>query len=381
MKNKDNTGIMSADIQHLLDSAVLSAGFSRVLKHGGNKISAYNNLLEDEWNGRQSALKFLQDGNNILDSILSLNKMLFDNSSSSFFLELVPLKPVLEGVASKFSKCMLDTDISMPGENALVLTDVFLLQDILLETAEIITGKQSDGDICINCFRKELSINDISMFHIDVEAGKFLVITMSQHVNQEIYLDEYVPLSGNIFDCSQENAMSCLRCLGMAAIHKGDVLVNKNGVENGIIILLPQAFETEDTHLNAKIKNGRPETILVVDDEDMIWEVVIDMLQELGYDVLLAGDGKEAVEICEQNSDNIDMVILDMLMPVMNAHEAFPLIQKVAPNVKILLASGYIDESDVQDLLAAGAMGFMRKPYKLKDLARKVRNILDRDKL
>ena len=82
--------------------------------------------------------------------------------------------------------------------------------------------------------------------------------------------------------------------------------------------------------------------------------------------------------IYKANTGEIDLVLMDMMMPVMNAREAYPQLKEADDNVKVLLMSGYVAEADVQDLLAAGAMGFVRKPYTLADLARRIRDVLDK---
>ena len=119
------------------------------------------------------------------------------------------------------------------------------------------------------------------------------------------------------------------------------------------------------------------ETVLVVDDEDMIWEILIENLQELGYTVILAENGEDAVEIYRENPGLVDVVILDMVMPKMNGREAFGELMKIDPAVKILLSSGYMAEGEAGDLLESGACGFLRKPYKMIDLAMEIRRILD----
>jgi CheY-like chemotaxis protein len=122
---------------------------------------------------------------------------------------------------------------------------------------------------------------------------------------------------------------------------------------------------------------GQGETILLVDDEEMIWDVISDMLSTLGYKVILAENGREAVEIYQNNPGEVDLILLDMIMPEMNAREAFFLLKKIDPEVKVLLSSGYVSEEDAQDVLNAGAQGFLRKPYRMADLAGKIRGILD----
>lgn len=118
------------------------------------------------------------------------------------------------------------------------------------------------------------------------------------------------------------------------------------------------------------------ETILVVDDEDMIWDILIENLQNLGYTVILAENGEDAVEIYKENPGLIDIVILDMVMPKMNGREAFAELRKIDENVKVILSSGFMNEGDAGDLMEGGALTFMRKPYKLIDLAKTLRKHL-----
>lgn len=126
---------------------------------------------------------------------------------------------------------------------------------------------------------------------------------------------------------------------------------------------LPQAHENE--------------TILVVDDEDAVWSFVIEALQKLGYTVILAGNGEEAVEIYKQNKDGISLVFLDMIMPKLGGHNTFYKLKAIDSNVKVLLSSGYVSEAEIEDLYEQGAKGFMHKPHKIKDLAHEIRRILD----
>jgi len=119
------------------------------------------------------------------------------------------------------------------------------------------------------------------------------------------------------------------------------------------------------------------ETILVVDDEDAIWDFVIEALQNLGYSVILAGNGEEAIEIYKNNPDEINLVFLDMIMPKLGGHSTFYQLKAVNPEVKILLSSGYVSEEEIEDLLEHGANGFLPKPHKVHVLASEIRRILD----
>jgi len=118
------------------------------------------------------------------------------------------------------------------------------------------------------------------------------------------------------------------------------------------------------------------ETILVVDDQETIWDFLIEALQRLGYQVILAENGQDAVEIYRANPGQIDLVIMDMIMPKMGGHSAFYQLRAIDPKARILLSSGYVSEDEVADLLKQGAAGFLAKPHRIATLAQELRRIL-----
>ena len=107
---------------------------------------------------------------------------------------------------------------------------------------------------------------------------------------------------------------------------------------------------------------GGHETILLVDDQETVWDFLIEALQNLGYSVILAENGLDAVEICRENPGQIDLVLLDMIMPKMGGHSTFYRIRELDPNIKVLLSSGYVAPDAVNDLLANGAAGSKHSP-------------------
>ena len=127
---------------------------------------------------------------------------------------------------------------------------------------------------------------------------------------------------------------------------------------------------------NPELPRGT-ETILIVDDHETIWDFLIDALLELGYSVLLAKNGLDAVEIYQANPKQIDLVLLDMIMPKSGGHQTFLRLKAIDPDVKVLLSSGFVSEQEVADLLEAGACGFLPKPHRLPVVTREIRRILD----
>jgi PAS domain S-box-containing protein len=119
------------------------------------------------------------------------------------------------------------------------------------------------------------------------------------------------------------------------------------------------------------------ETILFVDDEEEILNVGRKILTGLGYQVLTARDGKTSIEIYTARGDQIDMVVLDYVMPGMGGREVFEALRRLDPGVRVLLSSGYSSNNQVAHMLDRGCKGFLQKPYNTARLARKMREILD----
>jgi len=109
-------------------------------------------------------------------------------------------------------------------------------------------------------------------------------------------------------------------------------------------------------------------TILTVDDERSVTESTAALLRNQGYTVVTAKDGAEAVEYYTQSWEHIDLVILDMNMPVMNGRDTFIAMRKINPGIKAMLATGYSLDSNAQEILDEGALFHIQKPFRIHDL-------------
>ena len=119
------------------------------------------------------------------------------------------------------------------------------------------------------------------------------------------------------------------------------------------------------------------ERVLVVDDEFQVRYLLRRLLEREGYSVLLAEDGHQAVRLYRQHGDEIDLVLLDMSMPQMDGPETFERLRELDPQVRVLISSGHTADSQVQEILAAGVLGFLQKPYHISSILDKVRQALD----
>ncbi len=120
-------------------------------------------------------------------------------------------------------------------------------------------------------------------------------------------------------------------------------------------------------------------TILLVDDEEMVLDVGAQLLQSLGYSVLEARDGIEAIDIYQKNNGTIDMVFLDIVMPGMSGRDTYDRLKEINPDLKVLLSSGYDIDTQATEILDRGADSFIQKPFTLKDLSQKIKKIMGRE--
>ena len=118
------------------------------------------------------------------------------------------------------------------------------------------------------------------------------------------------------------------------------------------------------------------ETLLLVDDEEMVIEVGTLMLEKMGYTVIAAKNGEEALMRYRENKDAIHLVILDMIMPGIGGAETYEKLREVDENVKVLLSSGYCMDDQAMAILDRGCNGLMQKPFNMKTLSKKIREIL-----
>ena len=120
------------------------------------------------------------------------------------------------------------------------------------------------------------------------------------------------------------------------------------------------------------------ETVLLADDEEIVLGVGQKMLERLGFSVLTAGSGQEAVDVYKNNRQDVDLVLLDMIMPGMEAVDTYDKLKAVNPAVKVLLSSGYSLDQKASAIIDRGCDGFIQKPFNLKILEEKIGEILNK---
>jgi PAS domain S-box-containing protein len=214
-----------------------------------------------------------------------------------------------------------------------------------------------------------------------VKAGNYVKITIA---DTGIGMDE--DTQQRIFDpffttkeMGRGTGLGLASVYGIVKNHGGFINVfSKKGQGTKFEIYLPASGKAVSAPKKGseKFVEGR-ETVMLVDDEDMIIDVGTRMLKKLGYQVFIARDGKEAIEIFKKHPEEIDLVVLDMIMPKMGGGETYDRIKKIKPDVKVLLSSGFSINGQASEILNRGCNGFIQKPFNLQNLSKNLRAILE----
>ena len=177
-----------------------------------------------------------------------------------------------------------------------------------------------------------------------------------------------------------------VRGLGMAAVygvirnHDGWITVDSElGKGTRVVIYLPAAEVKvkDEKEPKSDVVSGTG-TVLLVEDEDVVIEVTQAMLEKLGYRVMAAKTGKDAIYIAQAFDGDIDLALLDIKLPDIDGGKVYRLITEARPNLKVIVFSGYTDGS-ARKILDAGARDFIQKPFSLSTLSEKLKKVLDEE--
>ena len=237
------------------------------------------------------------------------------------------------------------------------------------------------GDVYIQT--KNVTFGDEYVKPFDIKPGKYVKISVTDtgvgmdKITQERIFDPFFTTK----EMGRGTGLGLASAYGIIKNHNGFINVYSEKGEGTTFNIYIPASEKEiirELKFDKDIIKG-DETVILVDDEDMIIDVGKELLKKMGYKVLIAKSGKAAVELYEANKDEIDMVILDMIMPEIGGGDTYDRLKEINPNIKALLSSGYSINGQATEILERGCNGFIQKPFNIGELSKKMREILDKD--
>ena len=363
----------------------------------------FNNLLQAIIGNLDLALSRLPDDSNARQNIVHAvnasqhaakltNMMLAYSGKGTFVINPLSLTELVQENAAMLSASIpKNVSLNLQFENylPLIMADAGQLQQVvmnLITNASEAIGEEN-GSITLSTGVGEFDkpTLDRSRLEEKLAPGRYVWIESS---DTGCGMDEVT--MQKIFDPFFTTKFTG-RGLGMSAVlgiiraHKGAFLVESTpGAGSSMRVLFPIAdtayiekvlapFATKETVESSGCSTGN---ILIVDDEDMIREVCRDMLAEFGYVTLVASSGAEALGIIRNQTEKIDLVILDQSMPQMDGVTVFRELRRISPNIKVLLSSGYSEQEVSERFKGLGLDGFIQKPFNLTNLVDKVRRVL-----
>ena len=266
-----------------------------------------------------------------------------------------------------------------------VLGDPHQLHQVFLNLAINARDAMEGVDKPLLGFRTEIAqVTGFGDFRTPgLEPGRYLMISVSDNgvgIDEEVQRQIFEPFFTTKAR-GQGSGMGLAMVYGIVKNHGGSVIVDSSlGAGSTFHVYLPltekKPAEVSATAVDQPVA-GKGH-VLLVDDEDTVLEVAADMLQALGYSVATARNGKEAVAYYRSHWREVDLVILDMLMPEMGGRDAFVELQQISPDVQAVLSTGYDLNHAAQEILNQGVRGFFQKPYTIEQFSRAIAEVMER---
>lgn len=256
-----------------------------------------------------------------------------------------------------------------------VIGDNSILQNVLLNLGINASHAMSNGGELL-IITRNLILNkdycDASLF--EIEAGEYIEVEIHDTgcgISQENIKKIFEPYF-TTKDVGKGTGMGLAAVYGTILDHHGAINVySEPGTGTAFNIYLPSSKgTTKETESESELKlHSATGLILLVDDEKIIRTTGKLLLEDMGYTVIIAENGLEAIELFKEQYSEIDLVIMDMIMPKMNGREAFLKMRSIDSNCKILLSSGFTKDENLKILEKEGLTGFLHKPYRIHELS------------
>jgi two-component system, cell cycle sensor histidine kinase and response regulator CckA len=296
------------------------------------------------------------------------------------------LQEVIEKMAPLAERQSVSIEASPMSRRMYFMGDRFQLmeamENLLLNAVESYGGQPGRVTIQAAMKRRRVSSSDIPQTSEMYQAVQLTIADSGRGMSDDEVSQAFEPFF-TTKQTSESLGLGLPVALGIIQAHGGEIrLASKRGRGTTVKIFLP-AYTLPAVEATAGMKKARKSqprkkaaSVLVVDDEPDILEIMQRILGELGLRVIPAKSGEEALESLVQEGQEIRLVILDMVLEDMSGIEIFQQIRRLLPNLPVLFVSGQDYMSQNRDLLSQGAAGFIGKPFSLKDLQKKVIQIL-----
>ena len=332
---------------------------------GNETIANYSELMKD------SAVRMAQLTAQLLAYAKGGKYQAKTVSLNDFIRETLPLlKHTIDSaidVDADLSRDILNVKADLPQIQ-------MVLSAVLTNASEAMEGK---GGIRVAC-QKIVVTDNASEDFPGLKPGNYGCLTVADHgkgMDEETKTRIFEPFFTTKFE---GRGLGMAAAFGIVKNHEGWISVGSElGKGTTIHIYLPTVeppVKEPEKQKSEPVKGE--ETILVIEDEEIVMDVNRALLESLGFRVLEAKTGQEAINVVKTFDGDIHLAILDMVLPDIGGEVIYPLIMEVRPNLKVVVSSGYSKDGPAQEVIDAGAQDFIQKPFTMADLSEKLKTVL-----
>jgi len=281
---------------------------------------------------------------------------------------------------------MIDIELILEDDLHVIDADPAQIEQVLFNLAANAHHAMPDGGKLV-IETRNVSLNDEYLrTHLKAKPGKYVLLTVSdtgKGIEPEILDRIYEPFFTTRAS-GEGTGLGLAMVHGIVSQHSGYIkCYSEPGVGTVFKIYFPASASdvSSDLTLTREMPAFGTETILVVDDDDRVREMVQEMIEVAGYKVLAASSGEEALETYAAHGGEISLVILDLVMPGMGGKRCLEQLLRIDPNARVLVGSGFSSNGLAQEHEVNPGRGFISKPYDVKGLLGAIRKVLDTGRL
>jgi PAS domain S-box-containing protein len=367
----------------------LTGGISHDFNNILQAIAAYAELLQIKKNETEEAEKYII---NILEltgrgTDLVKQMMIFSRKAESSLRPLDlnrEIKNCSELLTGAFPK---DISISYKLADNLrpVNGDAGQIGQVIMNLAVNAKDAMPDGGILEIETRNADIVKPLEHSSVKIPSGRYVVLRISDTgsgIEQKVLEHIFEPFF-TTKEVGKGTGIGLAVVYGVIKGHGGYIFCySKVGKGTTFEISLPVVdapiVPVENENIPSLEKREGKETILLVDDEDALVETGQELLSLSGYTVLTASSGEEVLDVLRKNGEKIDIIIMDVMMPGMGGIKCLQEVLKIYPEMKVIMASGFIETEKKRTILSTGAAGFIKKPYRINDLNEKIREVFEK---
>jgi PAS domain S-box-containing protein len=292
--------------------------------------------------------------------------------------QIVQVEKLLRRTIPRMIDIQLELSADLPEINADPSQVEQVLMNLAVNARDAMTDK---GKLTVRTDIVTLD-EEYCRLHVEANPGEYVLLEVSDtgHGMDKATVEHIFEPFFTTKEVGRGTGLGLAMVHGIVKQHNGHITVySEVGKGTTFRVYLPAipAYAEPDVEDSGMMPAFGTETVLLVDDEEFVRELGARILTKHGYTILQAVNGREALDLFKKQRSQISLVILDLIMPNMGGKECLKELLKIDPQVNVLVASGYSADASVKETIQMGAKGFAAKPFRVNELLRDVRKVLD----